>query len=108
MIKEKEKYEKWAQMLGINLGMTFQKNWFNFLQGKGVSVKTTLMSKAIKIIQKENAIFFTIPNAQFRDFPENVWKPLLNGFLSGLLKTFQLPEAEMVESAIHTEWRINL
>lgn len=95
-------------MLGINLGMTFQKNWFNFLQGKGVSPSATLMSKTIKIIQKKDAIFFTLPNAYFRDFPEDVWKPLFNGFLSGLLKTFQLPEAKMLESAIHTEWRINL
>jgi DNA-binding response OmpR family regulator len=63
----------------------------------------------IEIVQKagERSIYFTIPNAELREFPEDVWKALLNGFLGGLLKTFQLPPAEIVETAIHTEWRIN-
>ncbi|MFX0124971.1 MAG: ADP-ribosylation factor-like protein [Candidatus Hodarchaeota archaeon] len=107
--KEREKWEKWAQMLGINLGMYFQKSWYDFNTGKGAQARTSSLSKSIKIVQKaeERAIYFTIPNAELREFPEDAWKALINGFLGGLLKTFQLPSAEILETAIHTEWRIN-
>ncbi|MFX0183051.1 MAG: ADP-ribosylation factor-like protein [Candidatus Hodarchaeota archaeon] len=106
---EKNKWERWSQMLGINLGMTFQKSWYDFNTGKGAQARTSSLSKSIEIVQKagERSIYFTIPNAELREFPEDVWKALLNGFLEGLLKTFQLPPAEIVETAIHTEWRIN-
>ncbi|MFX0174206.1 MAG: hypothetical protein ACFE9L_20185 [Candidatus Hodarchaeota archaeon] len=67
------------------------------------------MSKSIRIVQKaeERAIYFTIPNVDLREFPEDVWKALINGFLEGLLKTFQLPSVEIIETAVHTEWRIS-
>ncbi|MFW9903492.1 MAG: Rab family GTPase [Candidatus Thorarchaeota archaeon] len=111
---KREKWIRWAEMQGISCGLSFQKSWFHYLKDKCTiqfpnPIYFQEPSKLIEIVIDDQFISIIIQNSHFGEIPYANLKLLFTGYLTGLLKTFQLLPAQIVrENENQTEWKIEL
>ena len=108
------KWIGWAEMQGISCGLSFQKSWLNYLKDKSTLQFPNPMyfqepSRSIEIVVEEQFISILIQNSHFGEIPSANLKLLFTGYLTGLLKTFQILPAQIAkENENQTEWKIIL
>ncbi|MFX1507129.1 MAG: ADP-ribosylation factor-like protein [Promethearchaeota archaeon] len=111
---KKEKWIGWAEMQGISCGLSFQKTWLNYLRDKSTfkfpnPIYFQEPSRSIEIILEDQSISIIIQNSNFREISNTNLELLFTGYLTGLLKTFQLLPAKIVrENGKQIEWKIRL
>ncbi len=109
--KEKEKWVKWAETIGLNCGLNFQKSWFNSIEGDRpiTSIMNRPIPDSFKILEENGTIEIRMSNLIYQQYSVKIWKELFDGFLAGLLKTFLISPPIVVEEINqHTHWKINL
>ncbi len=100
---------KSAIILGRTLGMSMQKAWMNYLMGKWTPKQKTLSSGEIKVVQQGKYLNLTIPDWTAKNYPKKLTTTLIDGVLEGILKTFHLDPAEIIEEQFgYITWRVTI
>ena len=103
----KARFEKSAELLGVSCGMAFQKKWLEILTEQSSLELPESTTSPPEIIQKDRTVIFKVKNPIDDEIPLIAWRPLLNRFLVGIIRTFQLPPPIMnTEASNSTTWEI--
>jgi len=100
---------KSAIILGRTLGMSMQKAWINYFMGEWAPKEKTLSSGEIKVVKKGKYLNLTIPDWTAKDYPKELTTTLIDGILEGILKTFHLDPAEIINEQFgYITWRVRI
>ncbi len=96
-----------ASILGTGYAVLLQKSWLNYLKGDWSVKKNKVTSKSFLLNRKSQSIELTIQDWTNEGISKVLTNVLLTGFLTGLLKTFQLDSPNITnEEGRYTTWEI--
>lgn len=98
-----------AEILGMTYSVGLQESWLRYLMGEATPKRRFLSQKQLAIAQNNQSIHVRIPHWPKDEIPRELTTVLLEGMLTGMLKTFHLEAPELIEdTSTYTTWKLEL
>ncbi|MHA2273169.1 MAG: ADP-ribosylation factor-like protein [Candidatus Hodarchaeales archaeon] len=98
-----------AEILGMTYSVGLQESWLRYLMGEATPKRRSLSHKSLAVIQSNQSLQVRIPHWPGDEIPEELTTVLLEGMLTGMLKTFHLEAPELIEdTGTYTTWKLKI